>query len=63
MQSADAERRLPLSRMTAWEVFPFEQTGLRVVSLASPVLPEPARLEALLPPRVRVNARPPSRGE
>jgi hypothetical protein len=43
MQAADAEGRLPLSRMTGWEVFPFEQAGLRVVPLASPVLPEPAR--------------------
>ena len=29
--------------MTAWDVFPFEQAGLRVVPLAPPVLPEPAR--------------------
>lgn len=43
MQAADAEGRLPLSRMTGWEVFPFEQGGLRVVPLARPVLPEPAR--------------------
>jgi len=43
MQAADDEERLPLSRMTGWEVFPFEQAGLRVVPLARPVLPEPAR--------------------
>jgi diadenosine tetraphosphate (Ap4A) HIT family hydrolase len=43
MRAADAQGRLPLSRMTAWDVFPFEQTGLRVVPLAPPVLPEPAR--------------------
>ena len=43
MASADPEGRLPLSRMTGWEVFPFEQQGLRVVPLAPPVLPEPAR--------------------
>jgi hypothetical protein len=43
MQAADGEGRLPLSRMTGWEVFPFEQAGLRVVPLARPVLPEPAR--------------------
>ena len=43
MKAADAEGRLPLSRMTAWDVFPFEQAGLRVVALARPVLPEPAR--------------------
>jgi hypothetical protein len=43
MRAADAEGRLPLSRMTAWDVFPFEQNGLRVVPLARPALPEPAR--------------------
>src|SRR5690348_9114372 len=43
MRGADAEGRLPLSRMTGWEVFPFEQAGLQVVPLARPVLPEPAR--------------------
>jgi diadenosine tetraphosphate (Ap4A) HIT family hydrolase len=43
MHAADAEGRLPLSRMTAWDVFPFEQTGLRVVPLNPPVLPEPGR--------------------
>lgn len=43
MQAADGEGRLPLSRMTGWQVFPFEQEGLRVVPLAPPVLPEPAR--------------------
>jgi len=31
MQAADAEGRLPLSRMTGWEVLPFEQAGLRVI--------------------------------
>jgi hypothetical protein len=41
--AADADGRLPLSRMTAWDVFPFEQAGLRVVPLAPPVLPEPPR--------------------
>jgi hypothetical protein len=40
---ADHEGRLPLSRMTDWEVFPFESDGLRVVPLAKPVLPEPPR--------------------
>jgi hypothetical protein len=29
--------------MTGWDIFPFEQAGLRVVPLAPPVLPEPAR--------------------
>jgi hypothetical protein len=43
MKAADAGGRLPLSRMTGWDVFPFEQAGLRVVPLARPVLPEPAR--------------------
>jgi diadenosine tetraphosphate (Ap4A) HIT family hydrolase len=43
MQAADAEGRLPLSRMTGWEIFPFEQVGLQVVPLAPPSLPEPAR--------------------
>jgi diadenosine tetraphosphate (Ap4A) HIT family hydrolase len=43
MQAADAQGRLPLSRMTGWEIFPFEQAGLRVVPLERPVLPEPAR--------------------
>lgn len=43
MHAADADGRLPLSRMTAWDVFPFEQAGLRVVPLARPALPEPAR--------------------
>jgi hypothetical protein len=41
--AADDERRLGLSRMTGWEVFPFEPDGLRVVPLAAPVLPEPGR--------------------
>jgi hypothetical protein len=43
MRAADVEGRLPLSRMTGWDVFPFEQTRLRVAPLAPPVLPEPAR--------------------
>jgi hypothetical protein len=43
MQAADVEGRLPLSRMTGWEVFPFEQAGLRTIPLARPALPEPAR--------------------
>jgi hypothetical protein len=43
MRAADAQGRLPLSRMTAWDVFPFEQAGLQVVPLASPALPEPDR--------------------
>jgi diadenosine tetraphosphate (Ap4A) HIT family hydrolase len=41
--AADSERRLPLSRMTGWEICPFEATGLRVAPLRPPVLPEPER--------------------
>lgn len=44
MGAAHAQGRLPLSRMTGWEVFPFEQAGLRVVPLDSPALPEPDRV-------------------
>lgn len=40
---ADDEHRLPLSRMTGWDISPFEQDGLRVAPLRPPVLPEPAR--------------------
>jgi hypothetical protein len=40
---ADAEGRLPLPPMTGWEIFPFEQDGLRSVPLDPPVLPEPPR--------------------
>jgi hypothetical protein len=43
MRRADPEGRLPLSRMTGWEVFPFEPDGLRVVPLGPPALPEPSR--------------------
>jgi len=40
---ADDERRLPLARMTGWDISPFEQDGLRVAPLRPPVLPERAR--------------------
>lgn len=43
MAAADDEDRLPLSRMTGWDVSPFEQDGLRVSPLRPPVLPEPPR--------------------
>src|SRR6201996_3614675 len=43
MEAADGERRLPLARMTGWEISPFEPDGLRVSPLRPPVLPEPAR--------------------
>ena len=41
--AADAERRLPLARMTGWDISPFEQDGLRVTPLRPPVLPEHGR--------------------
>jgi hypothetical protein len=40
LSAADAERRLPLSRMTGWDISPFEQDGLRISPLRPPVLPE-----------------------
>jgi diadenosine tetraphosphate (Ap4A) HIT family hydrolase len=43
LAAGDSERRLPLSRMTGWDISPFEQDGLRVAPLLPPVLPEPAR--------------------
>jgi hypothetical protein len=43
LTAADSERRLPLARMTEWQISPFEQDGLRVAPLRPPVLPEPAR--------------------
>jgi hypothetical protein len=43
LAAADDERRLPLSRMTGWDISPFDQAGLRVAPLRAPVLPEPLR--------------------
>ena len=43
LTAADIDGRMSLSRMTGWEVFPFESDGLRVVPLAKPVLPESPR--------------------
>jgi hypothetical protein len=43
LEVADSDNRLPLSRMTGWEVSPFEQDGLRVAPLRPPVLPEVPR--------------------
>jgi hypothetical protein len=43
LAAADAEGRLPLSRMTGWDISPFEADGLRVSRLRGPVMPEPAR--------------------
>lgn len=43
MAAADVEGRMPLSRLTGWEIFPFEPEELRVVPLMPPVVPEPSR--------------------
>lgn len=43
MSAADAEGRLPLTRLAAWELGPFEREGLRVAPLRAPELPEPGR--------------------
>jgi hypothetical protein len=43
LSAADDEHRLPLSRMTDWDISPFEPDGLRVAPLRAPVLPEPVR--------------------
>ncbi|WP_433796707.1 hypothetical protein [Actinoplanes sp. CA-252034] len=43
LAATDSDKRLPLSRMTGWEISPFEQDGLRVTPLRPPVLPEPPR--------------------
>jgi hypothetical protein len=43
LSATDDEKRLPLSRMTMWEVAPFEQDTLRVVPLRPPVVPETQR--------------------
>jgi len=40
---ADDAGRLPLARMTGWEISPFEPDGLRVAPLRPPALPEPDR--------------------
>jgi len=41
--TADDQQRLPLSRMTEWDISPFEPDGLVVSRLLAPVLPEPPR--------------------
>jgi len=46
LAAADEEQRLPLSRMTGWDVTPFEAEGLRVSRLRPPVDPEPPRDDA-----------------
>lgn len=43
LAATDDERRLPLSRMTGWDLSPFEEAGLRVAPLRDPALPEPPR--------------------
>jgi hypothetical protein len=43
LAATDGEHRLPLARMTGWDISPFEQDGLRVTPLRPPVLPEPER--------------------
>jgi len=41
--AADAELRLPLAKMTYWDIFPFDEDGLTVARLRPPVVPEKAR--------------------
>jgi hypothetical protein len=41
MGVADVEGRVPLSRLTGWEIFPFERDGLRVVPLQPPAAEPP----------------------
>jgi len=43
LAAADDQARLRLSRMTGWDISPFEQAGLRVASRRPPVLPEVVR--------------------
>ncbi|MCO8275812.1 hypothetical protein M1L60_35055 [Actinoplanes sp. TRM 88003] len=43
LEAADEERRLPLARMTGWDISPFAPAGLTVSALREPVLPEPPR--------------------
>jgi hypothetical protein len=43
ISAADDEHRLPLARMTGWDISPFESDGIRVAPLRPPVLPEPPR--------------------
>ncbi len=43
LAAADADKRLPLSRMTGWDISPFEPDGLRVTPLRPPVVPEKPR--------------------
>jgi len=43
LAATDSNHRLPLSRMTGWEISPFEQDGLGVTPLRAPVVPEAPR--------------------
>ncbi|NUT20946.1 MAG: hypothetical protein HOV77_17335 [Hamadaea sp.] len=43
LAAADEDRRLPLARMTEWDISPFDPEGLRVSPLRPPVVPEPPR--------------------
>jgi hypothetical protein len=43
LAAADDEQRLPLSRMTEWDISPFAREGLQVSRLQPPVVPEPPR--------------------
>ncbi len=43
LAAADDDGRLPLSRMTGWEISPFERDGLLVSPLRPPALPEIVR--------------------
>jgi diadenosine tetraphosphate (Ap4A) HIT family hydrolase len=43
LAAADDTRRLPLARMTGWEISPFEPDGLRVSPLQPPVVPDRPR--------------------
>src|SRR4051812_25256353 len=43
MSVADSEGRLPLARMTEWDISPFEADGLRVSRLRPPTIPEKPR--------------------
>ena len=43
LAAADDERRLPLPGQSLWEIFPFENEGLRTKPIEPPVLPEPPR--------------------
>jgi hypothetical protein len=43
LAAADEEQRLPLARMTGWDVSPFDPDGLKTSRLRPPVVPDPPR--------------------